>query len=271
MRDAAGVRGSVRAMAEFVTLELPEGDGARGVAVLRIARPPMNLLNVQVVREVAEAAAAVAAHPRVAALVVYGDERVFTAGDDVAELAALDTDQAEAMAADVQSALGCLAKVPQPTVAAISGYCLGAGLELALGADRRVIGDNVKLGLPQIHAGLIPLAGIRRLSLLIGPGPAKDLVYTGRFVEPDEARALGLVDEVVAPDDVFAAALRWAERFTDGPGRALAAAKAVFEAGPHGLDRARGEWAGLFATEDRRIGTESYVADGPGSAVFVGR
>ncbi|MBF6218522.1 enoyl-CoA hydratase/isomerase family protein [Nocardia abscessus] len=258
-------------MAEFVTLELPEGDAARGVAVLRIARPPMNLLNVQMVRELAEAADAVAVNPGVAAVVVYGDERVFSAGDDVAELFGLGSEQAAAMAADLQHALGCLARIPQPTVAAISGYCLGGGLELALGADRRVIGDNVKLGLPQIKTGLIPLAGIRRLALLIGPGPAKDLVYTGRFVEPEEAKALGLVDEVVAPDDVYTAAMRWARQFVDGPARALAAAKAVFEAGPHGLDRARGEWSGLFTTEDRLIGTGSYLADGPGSAEFVGR
>ncbi|WP_225729642.1 MULTISPECIES: enoyl-CoA hydratase-related protein [unclassified Nocardia] len=257
-------------MAEFVTVELPEGE-ARGVAVLRIARPPMNLLTTQVVREVAAAAAALATDPRVAAVVVYGDERVFSAGDDFAELAELDADRARAMAADLQRALGCLAGLPQPTVAAISGYCLGGGLELALGADRRIIGDNVKLGLPQIKAGLIPLAGIRRLTLLIGPSAAKDLVYTGRFVEPEEAAALGLVDEVVPPDDVYTAALAWARQFIDGPSRALAAAKAVFEAGPHGLDRARTEWAELFDTEDRTVGTRAYVADGPNSAAFVGR
>ncbi|WP_028476385.1 enoyl-CoA hydratase-related protein [Nocardia sp. CNY236] len=258
-------------MAEFVTLELPEGQAARRVAVLRIARPPMNLLNVQLARELAEAAEAVAGDPGVAALVVYGDERVFSAGDDLTELSRFGADHAGAVAADLQRALGCLARTPQPTVAAISGYCLGGGLELALGADRRIVGDNVKLGLPQIKAGLIPLAGIRRLSLLIGAGPAKDLVYTGRFVEPDEARALGLVDEVVAPDDVYAAAMRWAHQFVDGPARALSAAKAVFEAGPHGLDRARTEWAALFLTEDRLIGTGSYLADGPGSAEFLGR
>ncbi|MGW0246875.1 enoyl-CoA hydratase-related protein [Nocardia goodfellowii] len=258
-------------MAEFVTLELPAGDTARGVAVLRMNRPPMNRISVQLVREMAAAAATVAADPRVAALVVYGDERVFAAGDELAELSELSPEQAAAMAADLQAGLGCLAEVPQPTVAAISGYCLGAGLELALGADRRIIGDNVKLGLPQIRSGLIPLAGIRRLSLLIGPGPAKDLVYTGRFVEPEEAKALGLVDEVVAPDEVYNAAMRWARQFSAGPTRALAAAKAVFEAGPHGLNRARTEWAGLFTTEDRRIGTESYLAEGPGSATFVGR
>lgn len=254
-------------MAEFVTVDRPEP----GIAVLRFGRPPMNLIDPQVARELAAAAEAIGADAEVRALIVYGDERVFSAGDEMAELARLAPEQAAAMAPDLQAALGCLARVPQPTVAAIAGYALGAGLELALGADRRIIGDNVKLGLPQIKAGLIPLSGIRRLSLLIGPANAKDLVYTGRFVEPDEAAALGLVDEVVPPDDVYVAALRWARQFSHGPARALAAAKRVFEAGTHGHDRARTEWAELFTTEDRSIGTRSYLASGPGAAEFVGR
>lgn len=260
-------------MAEFVSLSR-SGDvsgSGRGVAVLRIARPPMNLFDTQLIREIAAEAAACGADPEIAALVVYGDERVFCAGDELAELAELPAEQAAAMAGDLQTALGCLAAIPQPTVAAISGYALGSGLELALGADRRIIGDNVKLGFPQIDAGLIPLAGIRRLSLLIGPGAAKDLVYSGRFVEAEEAARLGLVDQVVAPDDVLGAAMEWARRFTDGPARALAAAKAVFEAGPHGPERARTEWAHLFTTADQRLGTRSYLRDGPGSAVFTGR
>ncbi|WP_019930269.1 enoyl-CoA hydratase-related protein [Nocardia sp. BMG111209] len=255
------------ATAEYVSVQRPEA----GIAVLRFARPPMNLIDAQLAFELSAAARELAADESVAAVVVYGDERVFCAGDDLAEAARLGAEQARAMAADVQSALGCLARLPQPTVAAVTGYCLGAGLELALGADRRIIGDNVKLGLPQIRAGLLPLAGIRRLSLLIGPAAAKDLVYTGRFVAAAEAATLGLVDEVVAPDDVHLAALRWARRFVGGPRLALAAAKRVFEAGPHGAERARTEWAELFATADRSIGTRSYLADGPGSAEFSGR
>ncbi|WP_067692404.1 enoyl-CoA hydratase-related protein [Nocardia jejuensis] len=255
-------------MAEFVTVDRGV---AEGVAVLRIARPPMNLIDLQVALEVAAAAREIAPDPAVAAVVVYGDERVFSAGDEMAELAGFTAGQAQAVAKDFQEALCCLAKVPQPTVAAISGYALGAGLELALGADRRIIGDNVKLGLPQIKAGLIPLAGIRRLSLLVGPAHAKDLVYSGRFVDAKEAAAIGLVDEVVAPDDVLESALRWAKQFTGAPRLALAAAKRVFEAGTHGHERARTEWSELFGTDDQQIGTRSYLADGPGTAGFVGR
>ncbi|MGW4245418.1 enoyl-CoA hydratase-related protein [Nocardia sp. NPDC004722] len=255
-------------MAEFVTVD--RGVAER-IAVLRIARPPMNLIDLQVALEVAGAVEEIGKDESISAVVVYGDERVFSAGDELAELAGLTPEQASAMVEDFQSALNSLARLPQPTVAAISGYALGAGLELALAADRRIIGDNVKLGLPQIKAGLIPLAGIRRLSLLIGPSAAKDLVYSGRFVDHKEAASLGLVDEVVAPDDVFTAALRWAKQFTGGPSLALAAAKRVFEAGTHGHDRARREWADLFGTEDQQVGTRSYLDNGPDAVPFTGR
>ncbi|MEV5649675.1 enoyl-CoA hydratase-related protein [Nocardia sp. NPDC052254] len=254
-------------MAEFVTVDRAE----TGIAVLRFARPPLNLIDLQLALELAAAAEEIAAAEDVRAVIVYGDERIFAAGDDQAELAGWTPEQARAVVSDLQAALECLARIPQPTVAAVTGYAVGAGLELALGADRRVIGDNVKLALPQIRAGLVPVAGIRRLALLIGAGPARDLVYTGRFVEAAEAAALGLVDEVVAPDDVFTAALRWARQFTEGPARALAAAKRIFEAGPHGRDRARDEWAELFETEDRSTGTRSCSVAGPGAAEFVGR
>ncbi|UGT41875.1 enoyl-CoA hydratase-related protein [Nocardia yamanashiensis] len=255
-------------MAEFVTVDRSV---EQGIAVLRIARPPLNLIDLQVALEVAAAAEEIGNDPGISAVIVYGDERVFSAGDEMAELADLTPEQAEAIVKDFQQALGALAKLPQPTVAAISGYALGAGLELALGADHRIIGDNVKLGLPQIKAGLIPLAGIRRLSLLVGPSKAKDLVYSGRFVDPKEAERIGLVDEVVAPDDVFQAALRWARQFTGAPTLALAAAKRVFEAGTHGHDRARTEWVRLFGTEDQQVGTRSYLDNGPGVARFTGR
>ncbi|MFI5779414.1 enoyl-CoA hydratase-related protein [Nocardia sp. NPDC051570] len=254
-------------MAEFVTVDRPEA----GIAVLRIARPPMNLIDLQVAREVADAAERIAGDEEIAAVIVYGDERVFSAGDEVAELERWTYEQGKAVADGLQTALHGLSLIPRPTVAAISGYALGSGLELALGADRRIIGDNVKLGLPQIRTGLIPLAGIRRLSLLIGDARAKDLVFTGRFVDPAEAAAIGLVDEVVAPDDVYTAALRWARQFVGGPARALAAAKRVFAAGVLGSETARAEWAELFATEDRSIGTRSHLIDGPGAAEFVGR
>ncbi|WP_068279341.1 enoyl-CoA hydratase/isomerase family protein [Aldersonia kunmingensis] len=258
-------------MAEFVTLEVSDGIGT-----IRLNRPPVNALDQQTRRELTAAAREAAEHPEVRAVIVYGGEKVFAAGDDVAELAELSVDQLRAMTADIQEALGAMASIPQPTVAAISGYALGGGLEIALGADRRIIGDNVKLGLPEILLGLIPVGGgTARLARLIGPSRAKDLIYTGRFVEPDEAKEIGLVDEVVAPDEVYNVALAWARQFVNGPARALAAAKAAIDAGvadglEAGLAAERELIGEVFDTADRVAGVQSFLDNGPGQAQFSG-
>src|SRR5262249_20365576 len=133
-----------------------------------------------------------------------------------------------------REAVDAVAAIPKPTVAAITGYALGAGLTLALAADWRISGDNVKFGATEILAGLIPDGdGMARLTRAAGAGRAKGLVFSGRFFDAEEALALGLIDEMVAPDDVYATAAEWARRFLDGPAQALAAAKAgindVFE------------------------------------------
>jgi len=176
----------------------------------------------------------------------------------------------------MQAGLGAVASIPKPTVAAITGYALGGGLEVALSADRRIVGDNAKLGVPEILLGIIPGGGgTQRLARLIGPAKAKDLVFSGRFVGADEALAIGLVDEVVAPDDVYTAARTWASQFVGGASRALAAAKAAIDEGLNtdlesGLKIEQHLFAGLFATKDQTIGMESFIANGPGKAEFTG-
>ncbi|MCX5046079.1 enoyl-CoA hydratase-related protein [Aldersonia sp. NBC_00410] len=258
-------------MAEFVTVEVSDGIGT-----IRLDRPPVNALDQQARRELTAAAREAAAHPEVRAVIVYGGEKVFAAGDDVAELAELSVAQVRAMTADMQEALGAVAAIPQPTVAAITGYALGGGLEIALGADRRIIGDNVRLGLPEILLGIIPVGGgTQRLARLIGPSQAKDLIFTGRFVEPDEAKRIGLVDEVVAPDEVYNRARSWAQQFVSGPALALAAAKSAIDSGLEsgldaGLATERRLFAEVFDTADRVEGLRSFLADGPGRAAFSG-
>lgn len=254
--------------AEFTTLELP---AQRGVAVLRFSRPPANLITLQLAREIAIDAKRAGKNKLVAALVVYGDERIFSAGDDLAEIGTWSPDQAVAASSDHIQRLDCLAQVKVPTVAAITGYCLGGALELALGADRRIIGDNVKLGLPQIHHGTIPTVGMDRLIRLVGIGAARDLVFSGRYVEADEALRLGLVDEVVAPDDVYDAAHRWAERFTGLAGPAVTAAKEVLSAPAHHSSLAHSAWIGLALTGEPQRAAAAYAADGPNPVPGTGR
>jgi enoyl-CoA hydratase len=257
---------------EFVTLEV-----AGGVGTIRLDRPPMNALNAQVQGELQDAAVEAGDRADVRAVVLYGGEKVFAAGADIKEMVSADYAAMVQRAGPLQAAFDTLARIPKPTVAAVTGYALGGGCELALTADFRVCGENAKLGQPEILLGIIPGAGgTQRLARLIGPARAKDLVFSGRFVGAEEALAIGLVDRVVAPDDVYSAAVEMASRYVNGPALALRAAKAAIDGGLDG-DLASGLrletqlFTGLFATEDRVIGMTSFVENGPGKASFVGR
>src|SRR3954447_19874493 len=237
----------------------------------------MNALNKQVQEEIRAAAQEASSRDDVRAVIVYGGEKVFAAGADIKEMADMSYVDMADRAGALSSSFTAVAEIPKPTVAAVTGYALGGGCELALCCDRRVAGDNAKLGQPEILLGIIPGAGgTQRLARLVGPSKAKDIVYTGRFVDAGEALAIGLVDEVTAPDDVYQAARRWAEQFTGGAARALAAAKAAIDGGLDG-DLASGlkleshVFAALFATEDQKTGMRSFVENGPGKATFSGK
>jgi enoyl-CoA hydratase len=258
---------------EFVKLEV---DG--GIGTIRLDRPPMNALNRRIEQEIRAAAVEVAEREDVRAVIVYGGEKVFAAGADIKEMADKSSvEMAEKEQNGLSAAFSAVAAIPKPTVAALTGYALGGGFELALTCDRRIAGDDVKVGQPEILLGVIPGAGgTQRLARLVGPSKAKDIIYTGRFVKADEALAIGMVDEVVAPDDVYAAARRWAEQFVKGPARALAAAKAAIDGGldmdlANGLKLETHLFAAGFATEDQKIGMKSFIENGPGKAEFTGK
>ena len=248
-----------------------------GVATIRVDRPPMNALDTAVQAGLAEAASEVTQRDDVQVAVVYGGEKVFAAGADVKEMAGWDYRTMVLRSQALQDAFTAVARIPKPTIAAVTGYALGGGLELALACDLRVCGDNAKLGLPEILLGIIPGAGgTQRLPRLIGPSRAKDLILTGRFVDAEEALAIGLVDRVVAPDDVYAEAEKLARRLATGASLAQRAALEAIDRGIEtdlgtGLAIERSLFAGLFATEDRTIGMESFLEHGPGKAEFTGR
>ena len=259
-------------MAEFVRLDV-----ADGIGTIRLDRPPMNALNVQVQEEIRSAAEQAAARGDVRAVVVYGGEKVFAAGADIKEMADMSyTDMVE-RSSGLQSSLTTVARIPKPVAAAVTGYALGGGCELALCADIRVCADNAKLGQPEILLGIIPGAGgTQRLSRLVGPAKAKDLIFTGRFVGADEALRIGLVDQVVPAGEVYASACAWAGQFAEGPAYALRAAKEAVDAGlgvdlATGLEIERQQFAALFATQDRSTGMRSFIENGPGKARFEGR
>ncbi len=259
-------------MAEFVRLEVDDGIGT-----IRLDRPPMNALNVAMQEELRAAATEATDRRDVRAVVVYGGEKVFAAGADVKEMAAMSYTDMVDRAGALQSAFTAVARIPKPVIAAVTGYALGGGCELALTADLRICAADAKLGQPEILLGIIPGAGgTQRLPRLIGPARAKELCFTGRFVSAEEALRIGLVDKVVPPGDVYAAARELAGTFSTGPAYALRAAKTAIDEGLEvdldtGLSIERAAFAGLFATEDRTIGMTSFMENGPGKAGFVGR
>jgi enoyl-CoA hydratase/carnithine racemase len=259
-------------MGEFVRVERDEA-----IATIRLDRPPMNALNAQVQDEIAAAAAEVDADPAVRAVVLYGGEKVFAAGADIKEMAEATFAQVAADSRRLQAAFTTVARIGKPVVAAVTGYALGGGLELALCADFRVAGEGARVGQPEILLGIIPGAGgTQRLPRLIGPARAKDIVFTGRFVGAAEALSIGLVDKVVPDAGVYRAAHDLAARFADGPAVALRAAKQAIDAGIEadldtGLEIERLNFAALFATEDQRAGMRSFIENGPGKATFAGR
>ncbi|BBX72738.1 enoyl-CoA hydratase [Mycobacterium shinjukuense] len=221
-------------MSEFVRVVVSDGSQDAGLAMLLLSRPPTNALTRQVYREIIAGAAELGRRDDVAAVILFGGHEIFSAGDDMSELRRLTPAEADTAARVRRAAVDAVAAIPKPTVAAITGYALGAGLTLALAADWRVSGDNARFGATEILANLVPSGGgLARLTRAVGPSRAKELVFSGRFFDAEEALALGLIDDKVAPDDVYTAAAAWARRFLDGPPRALAAAKAgideVFE------------------------------------------
>ena len=260
-------------MGEFVRLEVAEG-----VGTIRLDRPPVNAMNDQLTAELADAALTAASLDEVRAVILYGGEKVFAAGADIGDMAEAGYAEMALRAGRLQACVGLIAGLGKPVIAAITGYALGGGLEVALAADFRVAGESARLGQPEILLGVIPGAGgTQRLPRLVGPARAKDLIFTGRMIRAAEAHAIGLVDLVVPADgSVYEAAQEMAQRYAAGPALALRAAKQAIDHGldvdlATGLEIERVQFAALFATDDQRAGMRSFLEHGPGKATFTGR
>jgi enoyl-CoA hydratase/carnithine racemase len=253
------VKGAV--VGEFVRLEVNEGIGT-----VRLDRPPMNALSTQLQEELRATAQAVTADDAVRAVIVYGGEKVFAAGADIKEMSQMGYAAMAARARDLSSAFDAVARIPKPVVAAVTGYALGGGCELALACDWRVVAADAKLGQPEITLGIIPGAGgTQRLPRLVGPARAKELIMSGRLVDAEEALSIGLADKVVPAGEVFAAAAAMVRPHLTGPTQALRAAKVAVDGGLQ-MDLASGLaleselFAALFATADKDEGMAAFLA-----------
>lgn len=245
-----------------------------GVAVITLDHPKVNALKGALNAQLAEIAADLTANPP-GAVVVTGGPRVFAAGADITEFGGQP--EARVVGASFRAALDAVAAIPRIVIAAVNGYALGGGCELALACDMRVGTSKSTFGQPEILLGIIPGGGgTQRLTRLVGPSRAKDICCSGRMVGAEEAHRIGLLDRLVDGEDAFDEALELAQGFAKGAILAQAATKNAIDGGldlplEKGLDLENDEFVGVFGTEDSQIGVASFLENGPGKAEFTGR
>jgi enoyl-CoA hydratase/carnithine racemase len=245
-----------------------------GVAVVTLDNPKVNALSTALLGELEAVARELTSQPP-GAVVVTGGDRLFAAGADISEFGG--PQQARTVGAAFRSALDAVAAIPRMTIAAVSGYALGGGCELALACDLRIASERAVFGQPEILLGIIPGGGgTQRLPRLIGPARAKEMILSGRQVRADEALRIGLVDEVVAPEELFGRARERAAEFARGAVLAQGLAKRAIDAGldqrlHEGLTIEQDQFAEVFTTHDSQVGVATFLEKGAGHATFEGR
>ncbi|KZE38964.1 hypothetical protein AV656_08685 [Bhargavaea cecembensis] len=240
-----------------------EQDGS--ILILTISNPPMNTLNADVLKELDEAITKIAEDKTVRALIITGDgERAFVAGAEISEFLGLDEETAPALLGKGSGIFRRIEQLEIPVIAAINGYALGGGLELALACDIRVAAAKAKVGLPEAKLGIVPgYGGTQRLTRIAGPGTAKELIFTGRMMDADEAQRRGII-EVISDGEVLDKAQDIAEAITkNGPLAVSAAKRAIDEGAALPLDDAlRLETdicSPLFGSGDMREGATAFL------------
>lgn len=247
-------------MATFVRLVVDDG-----VGVIRLDRPPANAIDRRLALELQAAIHDGAERDDVGALVVWGGPKIFAAGADIKAIVEGSAEDVRPSVEALGGACDLLETIPKVSIAAVNGYALGGGLELALGADMRYLAEDAQVGQPEVRIGVIPGAGgTQRLTRIVGPGRARELVYTGRNVSAAEALDLGMAERVIPTAELFATAVTDARALAQGPREALAAAKAAINAsietpGSVGLVRERELFLGLFGGRDQREGMRAFL------------
>ena len=247
-------------MPELVHLEVDDG-----VGIIRLDRPPANAISLQLSIELLAALEDAGSREEVGALVLWGGPKLFAAGADIKEMVDHGPDEIREQVTQLGDACDLLEATPKVSIAAITGFALGGGFELSLACDLRYAADDAKVGQPEVRIGVIPGAGgTQRMTWLAGAGVSRDLSYTGRQVDAEEAKALKLVERVLPADEVFQAAVRDARAFAQGPRRALAAAKEAINAavrtpGPASLAREKELFVALFGGDDQREGMRAFI------------
>ena len=257
-------------MAELLTLDRRDD----GVALITLANGKVNALSTSLLGEIRAVAVELAVRPA-GAVVITGGDRLFAAGADISEFGG--PDEAHTIGGAFHAALDAVAAIPRFVIAAVSGYALGGGCELALACDYRIASSKAVFGQPEILLGIIPGGGgTQRLPRVVGASRAKELCLTGRQVRADEALRIGLADEVVDPDALHDRALGLAAEVAAGALSAQAICKRTIDDGldatlADGLTLERAAFVEVFGTDDARTGVASFLEHGPGKATFIGR
>lgn len=255
---------------ELLTLERHDN----GVAVLTLTNGKVNALSGALVAEIDRVGQELTDNPP-AALIVTGGDRIFAAGAEISEFGG--PEEARVIGPQIHAAFDRLAALPCLVIAAVSGYALGGGCELALACDYRIASERAVFGQPEILLGIIPGGGgTQRLARVVGPSKAKEICLTGRQVKADEAHRIGLADEVVAPEALMDRALELGATLAAGALTGQGICKAAIDAGlsrslAEGLQIEIDAFVEVFGTEDSQIGVKSFLENGPGKAEFTGR
>ena len=238
------------------------------VAIIRITRPKaLNALNTQVLAEMLEAATELDADRGVGCIVLTGDERAFAAGADIKEMS--EKSYMDMYYSDFFADWDKFAKLRTPKIAAVAGYALGGGCELAMMCDFIIAADSAKFGQPEIKLGVIPgMGGSQRMARSIGKSKAMDLILTGRMMDAEEAERAGLVSRIVPADAMMDEAVKAAETIAgfSKPSTMVAkeAVDRAFETSlAEGLNYERRTFFALFATSDKQEGMEAFVGKRP--------
>ena len=259
-------------MGDFVNLEI---DSESGVATIRIERPPMNAISMQLAAELNDIAGQLAEDQGIGAVVVWGGPKIFAAGADIKEFPALQNkEEAVEFSMKLHNALLALENLPQITISAVNGYALGGGCELAMATDFRFAGESAVFGQPEVLLGILPGAGgTQRLMRLIGITKAKEINYSGRQVNAEEALEIGLVSAVYPDDDCYPQALEAAKEYAKGPKSLQFIKKVMMDGLALPLEEAikleAEAFGDCFETDDRLIGVQSFLDHGPGRATFT--
>lgn len=259
-------------MGEFVNIE---DSGTEGVAIIRLDRPKVNALNKQVGEELLAAATELAGRDEIRGVVLYGGDRFFAAGADIAEFPITGDRDPSPMVDPLNNAIFAIENLPQITVAAVNGFALGGGCELSMSTDFRICGEGAKFGQPEILLGIIPGAGgTQRLTRLVGITKSKELNYSGRMVDAAEALDIGLVSAVHPNEEVLAEAIAMVGAFANGPAALRNCKKAIMDGLHVSIEEAiaieKREFVASFQTDDSVTGITSFLENGPGKAEFSG-